>query len=70
MNNQFIVVTLDESERKQRINILHIVGYVLNKQSTFTWLELSNSNDKAIKETPEQIDKLINPPKCDWEYDQ
>lgn len=66
--NPFIILTTEEG-RSVRLNVNHIVSYdrrEYKKQygqqvaETFTYVLLIANCTRSIKETPEEIDELIN----------
>ena len=65
MKNPFITLTDVSSNRKIRVNILHIITYAPMKYSdsnkTYTYMTNASPafNDTSVKETVEQIDRMI-----------
>jgi len=65
MKNPFITLTDVSSNRKIRVNILHIITYAPMKYSgsneTYTYMTNASPalNDTSVKETVEEIDLLI-----------
>ena len=65
MKNPFITLTDIRSNRKIRVNVQHIITYAPMKYSdsnqTYTYMTNASPslNDTSVKETVEQIDKMI-----------